>query len=155
MISKLQDFFNAFLSPREDSPTLDPAQRTRMAVSALLLEIAAADFDADQKEQQAIIHIVRTQFGLDREEADQLIALAEHEHHTSTDYFQFTRLINEHYSASQKVELVELLWRVAFADGELHHYEEHVIRRLADLLHVSHRDFISAKHRAIESRGQT
>ena len=155
MINKLQEFFNAFLSPQEEGPTLDPVQRTRLAVSALLLEIAASDFDADQQERQAIIHIVRTQFGLDKAEADELIALAEQEHHTSTDYFQFTRMINEHYSASQKVELVELLWRVAFADGELHHYEEHVIRRLAELLHVSHRDFISAKHRAIESRGQT
>ena len=155
MINKLQDFFNAFLSPQEEGPKLDPAQRTRLAVSALLLEIAASDFDADRQERQAINHIVRTQFGLDRSEADELIALAEQEHHTSTDYFQFTRLINEHYSASQKVELVELLWRVAFADGELHHYEEHVIRRLADLLHVSHGDFISAKHRAIENRGKT
>ena len=155
MISKLQDFFNAFLSPQDEAPALDPAQRTRLAVSALLLEIAAADFDADQQERQAIINIVTNQFGLGGAEADELIALAEQEHHISTDYFQFTRLINEHYSASQKVELVELLWRVAFADGELHHYEEHVIRRLADLLHVSHRDFISAKHRAIESRGQS
>jgi uncharacterized tellurite resistance protein B-like protein len=154
MIRKLQDFFNTFLTPQGEGTAEDPVHRTRLAVSALLLEIAVSDFESAAQESQTIIHIVRTKFGLDQAEADELVSLAEQEHHVSTDYFQFTRLINEHYSSAQKVELVELLWRVAFADGELHHYEEHVIRRLADLLHVSHGDFISAKHRAIEHRGQ-
>ncbi len=154
MIRKLQDFFNTFISTQQEGPEVDPVQRTRLAVSALLLEIAVSDFESEPKERQAIIHIVKTRFGLNQAEADELIAMAEQEHRTSTDYFQFTRLINEHYDPAQKVELVELLWGVAYADGELHHYEEHVIRRLADLLHVSHRDFISAKHRAIENRGR-
>jgi uncharacterized tellurite resistance protein B-like protein len=154
MISKLQDFFNAFLNPQVEGTADHPVHRTRLAVSALLLEIAFSDFESAQQERQTIIHIVRAEFGLDQTEADALLSLAEQEHHASTDYFQFTRLINEHYTPTQKVELVELLWRVAFADGELHHYEEHVIRRLADLLHVSHGDFISAKHRAIESQGR-
>lgn len=157
MIGKLQAFFNDFLNPQGAQAEQDPVHRVQLAVSALLLEIAVSDFESADQESQAIIQIVRSKFGLNQSEADELIALAEQEHHTSTDYFQFTRLINEHYYPSQKVELVELLWQVAFADGELHHYEEHVIRRLADLLHVSHRDFISAKHRTIESssKGQS
>ena len=153
MMGKLQEFFNDFLSPQAQASADEPAHRLQLAVSALLLEIAVSDFESAAQESQAIHHIVRSKFGLQRSEADQLISLAEQEHRASTDYFQFTRLINEHYTQAQKVELVELLWRVAFADGELHHYEEHVIRRLADLLHVSHGNFIAAKHRAIENRG--
>jgi uncharacterized tellurite resistance protein B-like protein len=150
MIGKLQDFFNRFLNPQEGGVDTDPSQRMRLAVAALLLEIAVSDFESDQQEQQTIINIVKGQFGLSVQEADELISLAREEHQASTDYFQFTRLINDHYTPQQKVELVESLWRVAYADGVLHHYEEHVIRRLADLLHVSHRDFIASKHRVIE-----
>ena len=117
----------------------------------MLVEIAVSDFEPVAAEQQAILRIVQKGFGLSEQEANTLISLAEAEHHTSTDYFQFTRLINTHYTPAQKVELVESLWHVAFADGVLHKYEEHVIRRLSDLLHVSHRDFIAAKHRVMAS----
>jgi uncharacterized tellurite resistance protein B-like protein len=150
MISKLQNFFQTYLNPQEGSgPATDISQRTRMAVAALLVEIAVSDFESASEEQQMIVDIVRTQFGLSGPQAETLLSLAHEEHKASTDYFQFTRLINHHYSAQQKVDLVESLWRVAFADGELHHYEEHVIRRLADLLYVSHSDFIAAKHRVM------
>jgi uncharacterized tellurite resistance protein B-like protein len=151
MISRLQNFFNTFINPQEGGGDAEPAQRMRLAVAVLLLEIALSDFETAQQEKQTIIDIVKGKFGLSEREADELISLAQEEHHASTDYFQFTRLINDHYDPKQKVALVESLWRVAFADGILHHYEEHVIRRLADLLHVSHTDFIASKHRVIES----
>ena len=92
---------------------------------------------------------MRHHFGLEPAEAEELIGLAEAEHADSTDYFQFTRLINDHYDYARKIRVVEALWRVAFADQELHKYEEHVIRRLAELLYVSHKDFINAKHRVL------
>ena len=94
-----------------------------------------------------MLDAIQFRFGLDAQRSQELLKLAETEHTESTDYFQFTRLINDHYDAKQKIELVEDLWRVAFSDGELDKYEEHVIRRLADLIHVSHKDFIAAKHR--------
>ncbi len=153
MINKLQNFFHTYLNPQEGGPSSDVSQRTRLAVAALLVEIAVSDFESAREERQSIVEIVRNQFGLTGQEADALISLAEEEHKTSTDYFQFTRLINQHYTAQQKVELIESLWRVAFADGELHRYEEHVIRRLADLLHVSHGDFIATKHRIKKAGG--
>ena len=90
-------------------------------------------------------------FGLSEREAKALIELAATEHAESIDYFQFTSLINQYYNPLQKIKIVEELWRVAYADNELHKYEEHVIRRLADLIHVSHKDFIAAKHRIIKS----
>ena len=153
MIGKLQHFFNTYLNPREERSADELSQRTRLAVAALLVEIALSDFESVNEEQQSIIDIVGKRFGLSEREAQDLISIAQAEHRDSTDYFQFTRLINEHYTQPQKVELVESLWRVAYADGELHRYEEHVIRRLADLLHVSHTDFIAAKHRVIAALG--
>lgn len=153
MISKLQRFFNTYLDPQDCATGVDATQRTRLAVAALMVEIAVSDFESVTAERRTIIEIVKKGFALTEQEADALISLAEAEHQSSTDYFQFTRLINEHYTPEQKVELLESLWRVAFADGELHSYEEHVIRRLSDLLHVSHRDFIATKHRVIRSSG--
>jgi uncharacterized tellurite resistance protein B-like protein len=149
MFSKLQNFFNTYLNPDQGGGASDIIQRTRLAVAALLYEIALSDFDSSHQERQMMLQIVTKAFNLNSQEAGTLMSLAEAEHQASTDYFQFTRLINNHYSSEQKVDLVESLWRVAFADGELHRYEEHVIRRLADLLYVSHTDFIAAKHRAL------
>lgn len=153
MIDKLQQFFHTYLAPKDPTARADMAQRTRLAVAALLVEIAVSDFASAAVERRTIIEIVKRGFGLDDREADTLVSLAEAEHQASTDYFQFTRLINEHYTAEQKVGLIESLWRVAFADGELHHYEEHVIRRLSDLLYVGHGDFIAAKHRVMQAQG--
>jgi uncharacterized tellurite resistance protein B-like protein len=154
MIRKLQQFFNAHIDPTRVPPAVNAEQRTRVAVAALLVEIAVSDFESVSDERQTIVEIVTKGFGLSKQEADTLLALAQEEHRSSTDYFQFTRLINTHYTPRQKAALVESLWRVAFADGQLHKYEEHVIRRLADLLHVAHRDFIAAKHRAMADKGR-
>ena len=70
----------------------------------------------------------------------------------STDYFQFTSLINGVYTPEQKVSVVELLWRIAYANERLHKYEEHLVRKVADLLHVPHSAFIAAKFRVTDDR---
>jgi len=130
----------------------DPQQALRIAVAVLLVEIAEADYQNDPKERDELEGIVRDQFELTEAEAAELIALARSEHSNSTDYFQFTSLINEHFSGEQKIEMIENLWRIAFADNQLHHNEEHVIRRLADLLHVPHSQFIKTKHRIVAAK---
>jgi uncharacterized tellurite resistance protein B-like protein len=151
MIKAIKDFFDNYLitDTKDDSEQLQ--QSIRLAVAVLLIEIAESDYENAPEERHAILRTIQHQFDLNRVSAEQLIALAKQEHDESTDYFQFTRLINEHYSAEQKVKVIEAFWRVAFADQELHHYEEHVIRRLADLIHVSHSDFIAAKHRVMNA----
>ncbi|PVV16350.1 MAG: hypothetical protein B6D77_01070 [gamma proteobacterium symbiont of Ctena orbiculata] len=151
MIKAIKDFFDSYLIPDSEENREQLQQSIQLAVVVLLIEIAEADYEDAPAERQAILNAIQKQFGLNRVSAEQLIALAKQEHDESTDYFQFTRLINEHYSAEQKVKVMEAFWRVAFADQELHHYEEHVIRRLADLIHVSHMDFIAAKHRVMNS----
>ncbi|MES9882877.1 MAG: TerB family tellurite resistance protein [Sedimenticola sp.] len=147
MISSIQLFFEKHLAPSTAKANRNPQQELRLAVAALLIEVTASDDLRQQEEHQAMLNTVRNHFGLDSNEAQELIELAEAEHAKSTDYFQFTHLINQHYTPEKKIELVEALWQIAYADQELHHIEEHVIRRLAELIHLPHKAFITAKHR--------
>lgn len=145
MIRSLKRYFETYLSS-EGQADERGTENVRLAAAALLVEIADADFAQSPKEREEIINTVQTHFDLKPAQAESLFAQAALEHAESTDYFQFTRLINQHYSADEKRRLVEALWRVAFADGVLHDYEEHVIRRLSELIHVPHSEFIRAKH---------
>ncbi len=148
MIQKIKHFFQAQLAPDSSAMNRDPQQALRLAVVVLLFEVAESDFQQHPEERAALLSAVRKHFRLTADQADELLALAAMEHADATDYFQFTQLINRHYSPQQKVWLIEALWQVAFSDQELHQYEEHVIRRLADLLYVPHEDFIATKLRA-------
>ena len=94
---------------------------------------------------------VRKRFGLTAAQADELLRLAEVEVRQATDYYQFTSLINRNFTPAQKEHMIELLWQVAYADGALDRYEEHLVRKIADLIHVPHRIFIATKIRARES----
>ncbi|MEN8179138.1 MAG: TerB family tellurite resistance protein [Pseudomonadota bacterium] len=151
MLSAIKRFFDINLAPGSPQEHRDPDHVVRVAVAALLIEVAASDYKQSPQERNVLLKSVHNHFGLSETEASALIKLAESEHAESIDYFQFTNLINQHYNPKQKIKVVEELWRVAFADKELHKYEEHVIRRLADLIHVSHKDFIAAKHRILKS----
>ncbi|MCU7933037.1 MAG: TerB family tellurite resistance protein [Candidatus Thiodiazotropha sp. (ex Codakia rugifera)] len=151
MIKAIKDYFDTYLAPDSDEKTHQLEQSIRLAVAVLLVEIAESDFEEAPEERRVILQSIQRQFDLNRASAEQLMALAKEEHTESTDYFQFTRLINEHYTEAQKIKVVEALWQVAFADQELHRYEEHVIRRLAELIYVPHNDFIAAKHRVMNS----
>ena len=94
---------------------------------------------------------VRSQFHLSPEEAETLFRLAETEAREATDYYQFTSLIRSHYSQDDRQRIVELMWRAAYADEHLSAHEQHVIRKVADLLYVSHPAYIAAKLRAREA----
>ncbi|MEJ1296279.1 MAG: TerB family tellurite resistance protein [Candidatus Sedimenticola sp. (ex Thyasira tokunagai)] len=148
MIGSIQRFFDNHLNPNTREAGNDSQLGLRLAVAALLIEVTASDDHQRPEEHQAMLNAVRSHFGLGDNEARELISLAQVEHADSTDYFQFTRLINQSYSPEQKVQLMEALWQIAYADNELHHIEEHVIRRLAELIHVPHKAFIATKHRA-------
>jgi uncharacterized tellurite resistance protein B-like protein len=150
MLKRIQTFF-------EDHLTGAPAQRDpehalRLAAAALLLEMTRMDQEIRGEERAAVAQAVREHFRLDPLEAEELIGLAEEERENSTDYFQFTSLLNRAYTPEQKVDLIELLWRIAYADAFLHRHEEHLVRKIADLLYVPHGAFIAAKHRVAGGR---
>jgi len=146
MLNRIKRFFDQHLAA--DPMAQNPEHVLRLAVGALLLEMTHVDGEVWPTQRSAVEQSVRTCFDLTEEETAELLALAEAERAEATDYFQFTSLINRGYTPEQKEKLVETLWRVAYANEALHMYEEHLVRKVADLLHVPHGAFIAAKHRA-------
>ncbi|VAW54739.1 hypothetical protein MNBD_GAMMA07-954 [hydrothermal vent metagenome] len=147
MLKKIQSFFEKnFIA---QGTTGEPSeQQLNLSAAALLIEMVVQDDEISESEVVEVKASLITQFGLSETAADSLYQLAHEEKEQATDYYQFTRLIAEHYTQRRKIELVESLWRVAFADQILHKYEEQMVRRISDLIHVSHKDFIQAKLRA-------
>ena len=147
MIDRIRQFFEAHLSP--DSTNGDSQEhRLRLACAALLIEVSRADYEVTAEEMTAISRAVRKTFGLSVAETVELIQLAEEEVEGATSYHEFTSLINDSYSKEQKIQLLERLWEVVFADAEMEKYEEHLVRKLADLLYLPHSQFIATKLRA-------
>ena len=111
-------------------------------------QVARIDRESTAAERDAVARAVREKFGLAASEAERLIDLAEAQMSQATDYFQFTSLVNRHFNQAQKLRIIEMMWRVAFADAELSAHENHLMRRIAELLHIPHGDYIAAKMRA-------
>lgn len=149
MLSKLQTFFDQHLS--DDSTDETPLQhRLQLATAALMVEMLHVDEQITKPEEEKLQTLLKQRFALSDSEIDALVELAHQEKHDAVDYFSFTSLLNEHYSQQQKIKLVADLWQLAYADKVLDKYEEHLLRRLADLLHVPHKEFIRAKHKVLE-----
>jgi len=121
---------------------------SNLAVAALLVEVLRADYNVGPDERREVVRSVSAMLKLDAAAAEDLTAEAERHADQSHDLYQFTSQVNRTFSDEEKVALLEALWRVAQADAIVHKYEEHLIRRVADLIHVSHRGFIAAKLRA-------
>ncbi len=148
MLNKIKNFFDERLIPGAVSGGPETEHVLRLAIGALLLEMTHMDGEVWPEQRKAVEAAVLDHFDLEEEEVKELLALAEAERVDSTDYFQFTSLINDAYSQDEKIRLVELLWQIAYANESLHKYEEHMVRKIADLLHVSHKAFIAAKFKA-------
>jgi len=150
MLTAIRDFFDRQLGDTGGEPA--DRHTIEVATAALLVEVARLDEGVDATERAVVQRAVREKFGLDADDAQKLIALAESEARNASDYWQFTSIINKRFTQPQKVRVIELLWEVAYADAGLNAYEEHLIRKLADLLHISHGDYITAKLRARDAR---
>lgn len=131
----------------EESPQREQARN--LAVAALLVEVLRADYDVSGSERRQVLDSIRGILDLDPGQCEILLELAEQRVDEAHDLHQFTSEVNRAFAADEKVGLVEQLWRVAQADETVHKYEEHLIRRISDLLHVPHREFIAAKLRVV------
>ncbi|MFV2005234.1 MAG: TerB family tellurite resistance protein [Gammaproteobacteria bacterium] len=148
MLTKLQLFFNQYLSETpEDQTQLE--HRLQLASAALMVEMLHVDEQVTEQEKTKVRQLLKKRFKLSKNEIEALLELAHNEKRKATDYYAFTSLINTHYTQQQKIKLVEDLWQLAYADSHLDKYEEHLLRRLAELLHVPHRDFIRTKHKVL------
>ncbi|EWH04754.1 hypothetical protein AT00_18090 [Pseudoalteromonas lipolytica SCSIO 04301] len=141
MLSKIKQLFSAMDNSQSNISEHD----LKTAVAALLIEVMRADNELQDDEQQALNNTLKKYFSLSDEEVLELVEGASKNLDEAIDYFQFSKQINAQCSAEQRIDIIELLWRLAYADGELDKHEELVIRRVASLLYVTHEDFIAAK----------
>jgi uncharacterized tellurite resistance protein B-like protein len=150
MLTKLQHFFEQYLG-KDSEDAIPLERRLQMASAALMVEMLHVDEQVTADEDIKLRQLLQQRFNLESSEIESLIDLAHNEKHDATDYYQFTSLLNTHCSQQQKIDLVEDLWQLAYADRELDKYEEHLLRRLAELLHVPHQDFIRTKHKTLNN----
>lgn len=146
MANCFKAFFDKYLAPT--APAYDSGERLRLATAALLAEVMRMDSEIKDEERSVIEASLRGSFSLSAEQAAELTVVAEQSGREAHDYYQFTSAINRSFDLAQRIALVENLWRVAYADEQLSRYEDHLIRKISDLLYVPHRDFIAAKMRA-------
>jgi uncharacterized tellurite resistance protein B-like protein len=149
MLTAIRRFFDEHLAAQPDEPEATAERRAQIAAAVLLVEVARSDESFSAAERQAVLGSVERKFGLSPTEAHELLALAEAQSRDAHDLYQFTSKIDATFSPERKVRLIEELWRAAYADSVLHEHEEHLIRRVADLLHLSHSQFIAAKLRVL------
>lgn len=126
---------------------VEQSHKPELAAAALLVEIMNADHDISAQEASTIKSILFDTLFITEEVANELLTSAQQQVQQANDLYQFTEVINSRYSYNEKVSLIESLWKVAYSDQQLDKYEEHMVRKIADLLHVSHSDFIQCKHR--------
>jgi len=146
MLKAIRGFFEANIY--DDTQSELGEDQLQLATAALLIEVASADHSLDAEELQRIKTILKKKFDLDGEQLAILTDLAQAEKEEATSLFQFTQLINENCGPEDKFKLVTAMWEVAFADDTIDKYEEHLIRRVSDLIYLPHSDFIRAKHTA-------
>lgn len=147
MLNAIKSFFEENISP-DTSDDLD--HQLRLATAALLIEMMQQDHQVHEDEQRAVNDILKNRFDLTDNETRELYRLAQQEADEAVDYYQFTSLVAKEYPPQQKKKIIENLWTIAYADRHLDTLEEHMIRRIADLIYVPHKDFIQTKHKVKE-----
>jgi uncharacterized tellurite resistance protein B-like protein len=153
MLSSIREFFERHIAQPDDRD--ERAQHSiELATAALLIETIRSDSSISDAEREAVLNAIRHKFSLDDREAEHLIRLAEDEVRQAVDHFQFTSLINREFTQPQKIRVIELMWQVALVDADINAHERHLVRKVADLLHVTHPDMISAKLRAQRAAGR-
>lgn len=152
MLNNIKRFFEQQLTANQTETPAIREHRIRLASAALLFELLKTDRHIDERETAALKKILQSSFGLNPAELQTIIALAEEEARQAVSLYEFTSLINDAYSYEDKLQLIENMWRLALADEHLDKYEEQLIRKTADLIYVSHSDFIKAKLRVRDAR---
>lgn len=149
MFKSMKEFFEQQV---QSSLGSDDEQSMRLATAALLIEMTRADFEVSDSERSAVDNALRDLFEISDEEASELARLAEAEVDSAACLFEFTRMVDQSFTQPQKQRVVEMLWRVAFADNNKDHHEEYLVRKIADLIHVSHPDFVKARMKVESAR---
>ena len=146
MLNKLNSFLSGFFIP--DTVEVHSENALQLAVAVLLIEVMQSDAECAFEEQAAILNILKQRFGLSDAEVKQLTEQGQQASRTANDFHRFTALINQEMGLPEKIQIVEYLWQVVYADGKVSAHENHIMRKLVDLLHISLGDNVAAKERA-------
>ena len=125
----------------------------RLAAAALLVHAAAIDGDVSDAERGKLRVLIKQQFELDEATTDELVAEATEAENESIDLYHFTSVINGSLNEEGRRRVVEMMWEIAYADGDVDEFERNLIWRAADLLGISSRDRIELGHRVASRRG--
>ncbi len=146
MIKKIKDLITKISNKEEIEESSNILQLDR-ACAALLVEIAFADKDFDEREKESLKQSLLKSYAIDIQTINEIINDAEKTVEESTSLYEYTRTVNDEFEYPQKLNLLENLWKVAYADETLDKYEEHLLRKISDLIHISHSDYINVKLR--------
>ncbi|NML86488.1 TerB family tellurite resistance protein [Polaromonas sp.] len=152
MLRTLKDLLDAFTAPAEETPEARN-HALQLATAVLLVEVMRADPNIAVAERNAVLASLREKFALADDALARLLELAELTASSASDYHQFTSRINDSFAHPQKIQMVENMWQVAYADAHLDAGENHLISKIAALLHVTQGEYIGAKMRAKEAAG--
>lgn len=142
MLKKISNIFKKKVTETPDEESLSSISK---ACSSLLIEVALSDKDFDEEEITSMKEILKTTHGISDETINELVSNAKQTVDESTSLYNYTREVNDNFSYDDKLLLLQSLWDIAYADGNVDKYEEHLIRKISDLIYISHSDFIQAK----------
>ena len=146
MLSKIRSFFSQQIQEIDRNPE----HGLQLATASLLIELIQTDETVHDTELQHAFEAIQNTFELSDDDTQSLISLAKENTEHATSLYQFTRELNDHLDAEQKNRIIYLMWKVAFADGHIDKYEDHLIRKVSELMYVPHHEFIKAKIAASE-----
>ena len=155
MIARIKALFATFGASEPIASEAAGVDELHLAAAALLAEAALGDDRFDDVERVAIGRLLRERFDLDEADAERLVEAATQRAKDSTHLLRFTRQIKDNFSPAERVGLIEMIWEVVYADGELHEYEDSLLRRIAGLIYVSDRDRGAARKRVLERLAAT
>ncbi|MGD9659198.1 MAG: TerB family tellurite resistance protein [Methylocystis sp.] len=147
MLSALKNFINE-LAGEAEGPKPFEAADYQLAAAALLVHIASVDGDFDDNEKARIRQLVEARFGLEGDEAAELIESAKESEADAVDLYRFTSVLKRRLDEDGRRQIVGMLWDMAHADGAVHEFEENVVWRVAELLGVSTRDRVELRREA-------
>ena len=150
MLQTLKNLLDSLILPAEETPQAKE-HAVKLATAVLLVEVMRADPARHDDEHRAVLASLREKFALQDGELAQLIELAEQTAQGASDFHQFTSRINDSFNHPQKIQIIEYMWQIAYADDHLHANENQLISKIAGLLHVTHGEYIGAKLRAKEA----
>ncbi|MGI9219970.1 MAG: TerB family tellurite resistance protein [Woeseiaceae bacterium] len=152
LLNKVSTAIGAPATDTENSE--DRAEALRLATAVLMIDVARADHVFDETEFNRVLQLVESHFELDPQDAAELVNLASDKADDLTSAYEFTSVLHKHLDDSEKTRIVGMLWQIAYADGDLDKYEDSLVLKISDLLHVSRARVMRLKHDAQSSTAQ-